>query len=250
VGPGEIVMSGGLWLAVPIALAAGLLSFLSPCVLPLVPGYLGYLGGFTDASAEPSEERRYRRRLVLGVLLFIAGFTLVFVTFNLLAGVAGAWFNAYGELITRVLGVVLIIMGLVFNGQFTFLQRTIKPSWRPATGLAGAPLLGIVFGLGWTPCIGPTLAVVLTLSADSASAGRALLLGLAYCLGLGIPFLLVALGFGWVTGSLAFLRRHIRTINIIGGSLLIAIGLLMVSGLWSIWMYELQAVITGFVPAI
>ena len=219
-------------------------------MLPLVPGYLGYLGGFTDASAEVAEERRNRRRLILGVLLFIAGFTLVFVTFNLLAGVAGAWFKAYGDLITRGLGVVLIVMGLVFIGQFTFLQRTFKPSWRPATGLAGAPLLGIVFGLGWTPCIGPTLAVVLTLSADSASAGRAVLLGLAYCLGLGLPFLLVALGFGWVTGSMSFFRRHIRTINIIGGSLLIGIGVLMVSGLWTIWMYELQAVITGFVPAI
>ena len=240
------VLNGPLLLAVPIAVLAGLISFASPCVLPLVPGYLGYVTGLTG---EDLEQQR-RSRMVLGVLLFIAGFTLVFVTFNLLAGVAGAWFNAYGELITRVLGVVLIVMGLVFIGQFTFLQRTFKPSWRPATGLAGAPFLGIVFGLGWTPCIGPTLAVVLTLSADSASAGRALLLGLAYCLGLGIPFLLVALGFGWVTGSLAFLRRHIRTINIIGGSLLIAIGLLMVSGLWSIWMYELQAVITGFVPAI
>ena len=234
----------------PIALAAGLVSFLSPCVLPLVPGYLGYLGGFTDASADASIEQRNRRRLLVGVLLFIAGFTLVFVTFNLVAGVAGAWLLRYSDVIVRIAGALLIVMGLVFIGQFGFLQRTIKPSWRPATGLAGAPLLGIVFGIGWTPCIGPTLAVVLALSADSASAGRGVLLGLVYCIGLGIPFLLVAAGFSWVTGSLAFLRRHIRAINIAGGTLLIVIGVLMVSGIWSIWMYELQAVITGFVPAI
>jgi len=240
---GDIVLNGQLLAAVPIALAAGLVSFLSPCVLPLVPGYLGYLGGFTDASAVASEERRNRRRLILGVLLFIAGFTVVFVTFNLLAGVAGAWFNAYGDVITRALGVVLIVMGLVFIGQFTFLQRTFKPSWRPATGLAGAPLLGIVFGLCWTPCIGPTLAVVLTLSADSASAGRAVLLGLAYCLGLGIPFLLVALGFGWATKAIGFLRRHIRVVNIIGGVLLVVLGILMVTGLWTDIMSRLTAVI-------
>lgn len=249
-GVGEVVLNGQLLAAVPIALAAGLVSFLSPCVLPLVPGYLGYLGGFTDASADASVEKRNRRRLLLGVLLFIAGFTLVFVTFNLVAGVAGSWLLRYSDVIVRIAGALLIVMGLVFIGQFGFLQRTIKPSWRPATGLAGAPLLGIVFGIGWTPCIGPTLAVVLALSADSASAGRGVLLGLVYCVGLGIPFLLVAAGFSWVTGSLAFLRRHIRAINIAGGVLLIAIGVLMVSGIWSIWMYELQAVITGFVPAI
>ncbi len=249
-GVGEVVLNGQLLAAVPIALAAGLVSFLSPCVLPLVPGYLGYLGGFTDASAEASVEKKNRRRLLLGVLLFIAGFTLVFVTFNLVAGVAGAWLLQYSDVIVRIAGALLIVMGLVFIGQFSFLQRTLKPSWRPATGLGGAPLLGVVFGVGWTPCIGPTLAVVLALSADSASAGRGVLLGLVYCIGLGIPFLLVAAGFSWVTGSLAFFRRHIRTINIAGGALLIAIGVLMVSGVWSIWMYELQAVITGFVPAI
>ena len=249
-GVGDIVLSGQLLAAVPIALAAGIVSFLSPCVLPLVPGYLGYLGGFTDASADASVEKRNRRRLLVGVLLFIAGFTLVFVTFNLVAGVAGSWLLRYSDVIVRIAGALLIVMGLVFIGQFSFMQRTIKPSWRPATGLAGAPLLGIVFGIGWTPCIGPTLAVVLALSADSASAGRGVLLGLVYCIGLGIPFLLVAAGFSWVTGSLAFLRRHIRAINITGGVLLIVIGVLMVSGIWSIWMYELQAVITGFVPAI
>lgn len=249
-GVGEVVLNGQLLAAVPIALAAGLVSFLSPCVLPLVPGYLGYLGGFTDASAVASVEKRNRRRLLLGVLLFIAGFTLVFVTFNLVAGVAGAGLLRYSDVIVRIAGALLIVMGLVFIGQFGFLQRTIKPSWRPATGLAGAPLLGVVFGIGWTPCIGPTLAVVLALSADSASAGRGVLLGLVYCIGLGIPFLLVAAGFSWVTGSLSFLRRHIRAINIAGGVLLIAIGVLMVSGIWTIWMYELQAVITGFVPAI
>ena len=243
--PAELVFNGQLLVAIPIAMAAGLISFLSPCVLPLVPGYLGYLGGFTDASADAATERRNRRRLLLGVLLFIAGFTLVFLVYTALAGAAGAWLRAWQDPITRVLGVVLIVMGLVFVGQFTFLQRQFKPSWRPATGLAGAPLLGIVFGLGWTPCIGPALAAVLTLSLNTESVGRGALLGLAYCVGLGIPFLVVALGFGWVTGSLAFLRRHIRTINLIGGGLLIVIGLVMVSGLWTAWMSELQGVMSG-----
>ncbi|QTX03616.1 cytochrome c biogenesis CcdA family protein [Agromyces archimandritae] len=247
---GEIVYSGQLLAAVPIAIAAGLVSFLSPCVLPLVPGYLGYLGGFTEASADAETARRGRRRLLLGVLLFIAGFTVVFMTFNVLAGAAGVWFKVYGDLITRLLGIVLIGLGLVFIGQFTFMQRTFKPSWRPATGLVGAPLLGVVFGLGWTPCMGPTLAVVMSLSFNGESVWRAVILGLAYCIGLGIPFLIVALGFGWVASSMAWVRRHIRAINIVGGALLIVIGVLMLTGLWNIWIYQLQAVIDGFVTAI
>jgi len=243
--PGELVFSGQLLVAIPIAMAAGIISFLSPCVLPLVPGYLGYLGGFTDASADAVAERRNRRRLLLGVLLFIAGFTGVFLVYTSLAGAAGAWLRAWQDPITRVLGVVMIVMGLVFVGQFTFLQRQLKPSWRPATGLAGAPLLGVVFGIGWTPCIGPALAAVLSLSLTAESAWRGALLGLAYCIGLGIPFLLVAFGFGWATGALAFLRRHIRTINLIGGGLLIVIGVIMVSGLWTAWMSDLQGVMSG-----
>ena len=153
-------------------------------------------------------------------------------------------------MVIRILGVLVIIMGLVFIGQFSFLQRTIKPGWRPATGLIGAPLLGIVFGLGWTPCIGPTLAAISALSVGTGSPWRGALLGLFYCIGLGIPFLLVALGFDWVAGSVAFIKRHIRTINIIGGVLLVIIGILMASGLWSAIMSQFLAVIQGFEPAL
>ncbi|MFG6444178.1 cytochrome c biogenesis CcdA family protein [Microbacterium sp. P07] len=245
--PGAIVFDGALWLAVPIALAAGLVSFLSPCVLPLVPGYLGFIGGTVaprrgSASASPG-----RGRLLGGVLLFIAGFTLVFMTVNVLGGTVGRFFLQYADAITRVMGVVVILMGLVFIGLFGLAQRTVRMQAKSSVGLIGAPLLGIALGIGWTPCIGPTLAAIFSVSYNLGDPGRAALLGLAYSLGLGIPFLLLALGFSWATRSTTFLRRHIRVVNIIGGIFLIALGLLMVTGVWGSLMSQLQGVM-GSVP--
>ncbi len=237
--------TGNLALVLPLALAAGLVAFLSPCVLPLVPGYLAYVGGFAS-----TQERKGRGRLLLGVALFVLGFSVVFIAINIVFSLAGLLLIPWMGLITRIAGIVLIVMGLVFIGQFSFMQRTFKPEWRVATGLGGAPLLGIVFGLGWTPCISPTLAAALTLSSGSGSLWRGALIGVFYCLGLGIPFLLVALGLNWVGGSIAWVKRHIRAINIVGGSLLILIGLIMVTGLWQLIMSSLGAVMGGIVSPI
>ncbi|MFT4305548.1 MAG: cytochrome c biogenesis protein CcdA [Microbacterium sp.] len=242
-----IVAGGALWLAVPIAIAAGLVSFLSPCVLPLVPGYLGFLGG---AAAPRSGKEAGRGRLLVGVLLFIAGFTVVFMAMNIFSGTLGRFFLTYKDPIMRVMGVVVILLGLVFVGMFGFAQRTLKPRVAGGLGLAGAPLLGLAMGLGWAPCIGPTLVVILSMSLDQASAGRGAALGLAYSLGLGIPFVLIALGFGWATRSVGFVRRHIRVVNIAGGVLLIALGVLMVTGIWGVVMSNLQGVFAGVTPAL
>jgi len=242
---GELVLGGNLGLAMLVAVLAGLVSFASPCVLPLVPGYLAYVGGFTS-----DEENTGRRRLLLGVSLFILGFSVVFVTLGVVFGTAGLLLRPWLDLILRLAGVIVILMGLVFIGRVIVLQRTIRPSWGVATGLAGAPLLGIVFGLGWAPCIGPTLTAVYAIALDGSNPLRGAVLALAYCIGLGVPFLLVALGLGWVTGSVAFMKRHIRAINIIGGAFLIAIGLLMVTGLWRAFISSFGSVIGGFNTAI
>ncbi|MFT4234543.1 MAG: cytochrome c biogenesis protein CcdA [Microbacterium sp.] len=257
---GAVVASGAMWAAIPVALLAGLVSFVSPCVLPLIPGYLGFIGGAVggpstssgtqvgQSVAEPVEAPA-RRRLLGGVLLFIAGFTLVFVAVIVLGGLAGGalarWNEIWGDVVIRVLGVCIIALGFVFIGFIGRAQRTVKLQVPAGLGLVGAPLLGIALGLGWTPCIGPTLGAIMSVAWFVGDPVRAAVLGIAYSLGLGIPFLLVALGFGWVARSTAFLRRHIRAVNIIGGVLLIVLGALMALGLWSAAMTHLGRVFGG-----
>ncbi|MBC7443174.1 MAG: cytochrome c biogenesis protein CcdA [Ramlibacter sp.] len=248
---GEIVFGGQLFFAIPVAVLAGLVSFASPCILPLVPGYLAYIGGFTDGRSTAARgDRRGRNRLLAGVALFIFGFTLVFVLTGVVFGFAGFWLNQYRDLVTRVAGAVVILLGLVFVGQFAGLQRTVKATWKPRMGLAGAPILGAVFAVGWTPCTGPTLTAINSLSLTTGSPWQGGLLALFYALGLGIPFLLIALGLSWATGAVAFLKRNVRTINLFGGVLLVVIGVLMVSGVWNAWLLDLQGVIGSFVTPI
>ena len=242
--PGDIVGGGALALAIPIAFAAGLLAFLSPCVLPLVPGYLGYVTGST------SPDQLTRGRTTLGAGLFVLGFSVVFLGISVLSATVGVFFLQYGSLLERIGGALIIVVGFVFIGQVTFLQRQFKPSWRPRAGLAGAPLLGAVFAIGWSPCLGPTLVAMTALASYQGDPGRAAIVGLFYCLGLGIPFLLVALGFGWVGSSVAWVRAHIRIFNIVGGAALIVMGLLMVTGLWSALMSNFLGVVNSFVPAL
>jgi len=191
-----------------------------------------------------------RGRVVAGVALFVLGFTVVFVALMAAAGALGTYLVEWQGVITRALGVVVLLMGLAFLGAVPFLQRERRLHLSPRAGLWGAPLLGVVFGLGWTPCIGPTLAAVQMLSLNEASVGRAVVLGIAYCLGLGVPFLLVALGLQSSQRMLGFLRRHRLAIMRVGGALLVVIGLALVSGVWGMWTSQLQGWIGGFVTVV
>jgi cytochrome c-type biogenesis protein len=230
------VTDGPLLVAAGVAALVGLVGFLSPCVLPLVPGYLSYVAGLSGADAKAAP-----RRMVSGALLFVLGFTVVFVCEGLLFGELGATIREHPLTIERVLGVITILMGIVFLGGIPFLQREFRVHNTPRAGLIGAPLLGVVFGLAWAPCLTPTLTAVNVLAYTQASAGRGAFLQVCYCIGLGVPFVLVALGFGWVSGALGFIRRHRRAVSQVGGVVLIVIGVLLVTGTWDHWMNLLRS---------
>jgi len=237
-----IVSSGSLLIALPIAFAAGLLAFLSPCVLPLAPGYISYITGLTGA--EISEGRK--GRVLLGSILFVLGFSVVFVSYGALFGGAGALLLEYADWINRVLGVLVIVMGLAFMGLIPGLQREYRIHHVPRWGVAGAPILGVAFGIGWTPCIGPTLAAVQTLAFSEASAARGALLSLAYSIGLGVPFILLGLLFTRTARALKFLRTHTLVIMRVGGAMMVIVGVLLVTGAWTEFTIWLRVTLPGF----
>jgi cytochrome c-type biogenesis protein len=239
----QIAAAGPLLLALGVCLLAGLVSFASPCVVPLVPGYLSYLAavvGVAEGEAQPGSRAikappSARWRVAGAAALFVAGFTTVFVlgTVAVLGMTTALITNQL--LLQRIGGVLTIVMGLVFVGLIPALQRQARFSPRQLTTVAGAPVLGAVFALGWTPCLGPTLTGVITVASatDGANVARGVALVIAYCLGLGIPFVLLAFGSAGAVGALGWLRRHTRAIQIFGGALLIAVGALLVTGVWN-----------------
>ncbi|MFG3504820.1 cytochrome c biogenesis CcdA family protein [Streptomyces sp. NPDC047821] len=242
-GRNETIFSGALLLALPIAVLGGLVSFFSPCVLPLVPGYLSYVTGVTGTDLADAR----RGRMTAGAALFVLGFSAVFVSGGALFGYFGWTLQAHRETLTTVLGVLMVLMGIFFLGLMPwFTQREFRFHRRPVAGLAGAPLLGALFGIGWTPCIGPTLASVNALAANEASAGRGALLTLAYCVGLGVPFVLAAIAFRKALGAFSWVKRHYAWVMRIGGGMMIVTGLLLLTGAWDTLVQEMQGWSAGF----
>ncbi len=233
------LLTGNLILALPIAAVAGLISFASPCVIPLVPGYLTYAAGFS----------KNRGKLLLGSVLFVFGFTLLFVAYGALFGSLGSNISSNREILSRILGLFTILMGLIFMGRIN-LMRSFKFNRVAESGLIGAPFLGFLFGLGWTPCIGPALAAVQTLAIESASAARGSLLSATYCFGLGTPFILTGLFFDKSQSMRKFLSKNGEKISFVGGLLLIIIGAMQITGTWDSLMNSLRGLISGFEPVL
>jgi cytochrome c-type biogenesis protein len=220
--------SGSLLLAVPVALIAGLVSFFSPCVIPLLPGYLSYATGLSGADLEDAR----RGRMLAGSLLFVLGFSVVYVLLGWVSGSVGAWLVDWRHQLEVALGIITILLGLAFVGLVPFLQRDVRVHSVPAVGLAAAPLLGFLFGVGWTPCIGPTLAAITNLELNEATAGRGALLAGIYCLGLGVPFIVAALAYRRALGAFALIRRHQQWVTRLGGAMLVLVGLALLTGWW------------------
>jgi len=292
-GIASVIDGGSLLLAVPVAIAAGALSFASPCVLPLVPGYLSYVTGMSAVDAQETQARKARAaltqgaaapamataggggggggvavagtaviaqpqprpglrgRTVLGAALFVLGFTAVFVSAGAAFGYAGSNLISHQRLLEQVLGSLVIVLGLFFAGAVPqrwsgWLQRDARLHYRPTVGLVGAPLLGFVFGVGWTPCLGPTLAAVQSLAWTQASAGRGAFLSAAYCIGLGLPFILTAVMFRRAMTAFGWIKRHYAAVTRVGGAMLVVVGAAMVSGLWDDLVHQMQSLLPGF----
>lgn len=234
----DVVQRGPLAAAVAVSALVGVIGFLSPCVLPLVPGYLSYVTGLAGQGARSGANSR--GRAVAGAALFVAGFTVVFVASGALFGQLGTAMRAHSAALQQVMGAVTIVLGLVFLGIFRPLQQVRRLSVTPRAGLLGAPLVGVTFGLVWTPCLTPTFTAVFSLAISQASAGRGAVLALAYCVGLGLPFVAVGLGFGWVQSSIGLVRRHNGLVTRVGGAVLVSLGIALVTGWWAVWIGELQ----------
>ena len=235
----EQLLGGFLLVAFPIAVLAGLISFISPCVLPLVPGYLSFAAGYSKSKG----------RVFLGSLLFVLGFSVLFISYGALFGGIGSRIATNDETITRILGVITILLGLIFMGRFP-MMRTFSPKVATNGGLIGAPLLGFLFGVGWTPCIGPALATVQTLAFQESSAARGAILSFGYCIGLGAPFIASGLYLDKSARLRRFLTKRGDLISKIGGVFLVLIGIAQVFGLWTDLMISLRSLITDFAPVI